>query len=167
MTLLVRDYVADIEAALTATAREVLDAGLATVERTPCGAALSPGSRSACPLEVGEVYCLERGGRPNTLVLLLGEASRGYPEGVFASPWDDPSFDEHWLEFLTGFVSRYVPPVLAGCVEEEEIRLADGRLFRTWAYFTINGRVEKFIGVNEWSRPFRRKVRTRRGWTPY
>jgi hypothetical protein len=162
-----RDYIADIEAALAAAAREVLDVGLATVERTACGAALRPRSRSACPFEVAEIYCLEHGGRPDALVLLLGEAGRGYPEAYFASPEDDTLFDDHWLEFLAGFMSRYVPPVLAGRVEEEEIRLADGRLVQTWASFTIAGRVERFIGVNEWSRLFRRKVRTRRTWTPY
>jgi hypothetical protein len=91
-----------------------------------------------------------------------------YPKGVFKYADDDTPFDEGWLEFLEDFVSRYVPPVLEGRVEEEEIvRRADGKLLQSRAYFDFGNKVDWYIGVNNWGAFLHRKKRSRRRWAPY
>ena len=164
-----RDYVGDIEAAVAAAARDVLDRGLAANSPTESGTKLHPHSHSACSLEVAEVYGF-RGPdrRPDAIGLFLGENGWLYPEWHFAYPDDDALSDERWLEFLAGFVAKYVPPMLEGRVEREEIvRRADGKLLQTRAHFDLSEGVETYIGFNEWGGLLRRKTRTRSRCGPY
>jgi hypothetical protein len=117
----VREYVGDIEAAVAAAARGVLDQGLATLTRTESGAKLLPRSPSACSLEIAELYGF-RGPdrRPEALGPFLGKSGWLYPSGTLRLQ-TTKLFDERWLEFRNDFVSRYVPPVLDGLVENERL----------------------------------------------
>jgi hypothetical protein len=163
----VRDYLGDIEAAVEAATRDVLNRGLATIVRTESGVKLRPRSQTACPLELFEIHGFGADGRPETLGLVLGEDGRLYREFYFA-PGDDTLFDEHWLEFLNAVVSRHVPPVVEGRVEEEEIvRRADGKLLETRARFDIGDRVETYFLKYSWGSLMRRKSRSRRRCAPY
>jgi hypothetical protein len=128
----VRDYVGDIEAAVTAAARGVLDQGLATLTRTESGAKLLPRSLSACSLEIAELYGFPRARPPARGARSLSREERlAVPEWHFASP------DHEALRRALARVSQRLRiQVCASCPRRPgALRLSEG--------------VETYIGFNQ------------------